>query len=220
MSGSTLSIVPASVPVDFRTVAPRRAVSRGHPLRSFPLARPVPMAVATSDPSLATRARSVLVRRAGAFSLDASVALFIALLVSMLVLVIPEVPRERFFGAGLLIGGLYLLFRDGLPLGFLRGRSIGKRLLWLLPIRLGGTVMSLGASAKRNWTVAMVFLFPGLANLVFGYRQIVLSGNIGANDALLAGFLALLAVEMLLVLVDPVARRIGDRMANTRVIEG
>ncbi|MEM1056824.1 MAG: RDD family protein [Bacteroidota bacterium] len=173
------------------------------------------MAVATSDPSLATRTRSVLVRRAGAFALDAAFALFIALAFA-----VSDVAKERFFGAGLTLGGLYLLFRDGLPLGFLRGRSIGKRMLWLLPIRLGGTPMSLVASAKRNLTISLVFLFPGLANLIFGYRQIVLAGNIGVNDALLAFFALLLVVEALLVLVDPVARRIGDRVANTRVIEG
>lgn len=172
------------------------------------------MAVATSDPSLATRTRSVLVRRAGAFALDAAFALFIALLFA-----IPDTMKERFFGAGLLLGGLYLLFRDGLPLRFLGGRSIGKRMLWLLPIRLGGTTMDLAASAKRNWTIAMVFLFPGLANLAFGYRQLVLAGNIGVNDALLGLFALLVLVEALLVLVDPVARRIGDRIADTRVIE-
>ena len=173
------------------------------------------MAVATSDPSLATRTRGVLVRRAGAFALDAAVALFVAL-----VFAIPDVAKERFFGFGLLLGGLYLLLRDGLPLGFLRGRSIGKRMLWLLPIRLGGTVMDLQTSARRNVTIAMVFLFPGLANLAFGYRQIVLAGNIGVNDALLGFFALLVVVEAVLVLVDPVARRIGDRVADTRVIEG
>ena len=172
------------------------------------------MAVATSDPSLATRARSVLVRRAGAFALDAAFALFIALLFA-----IPDVAKERFFGAGLLVGGLYLLFRDGLPFSFLGGRSLGKRMLWLLPIRLGGKTMTLGTSAKRNWPLALTFLFPGLANLAFGYRQLVLAGNIGVNDALLAVFALLFVVEAVLVLVDPVARRLGDRLANTRVIE-
>lgn len=172
------------------------------------------MAVATSDPSLATRTRSVLVRRAGAFALDGAVALFVAL-----VFAIPDVAKERFFGLGLLLGGLYLLLRDGLPFRFLGGRSIGKRMLWLLPIRLGGATMDLQTSARRNWTVAMVFLFPGLANLAFGYRQFVLAGNIGVNDALLGLFALLVVAEALLVLVDPVARRIGDRLADTRVIE-
>ncbi|MEL6616201.1 MAG: RDD family protein [Bacteroidota bacterium] len=170
---------------------------------------------ATSDPSLATRTRSVLVRRAAAFVLDMSFALTIALSFA-----VSETAKERFFGAGLLLGGLYLLFRDGLPIPKLRGRSIGKRMLWLLPIRLGGTTMDWKASAKRNWSIAMVLLFPGLANLTMGYRQIVLAGNIGVNDALLGGFAVLLIIEALLVLVDPVARRIGDRIANTRVIEG
>ncbi len=168
-----------------------------------------------SDPSLATRTRSVLVRRAAAFVLDGAFALVIALLFA-----IPSVAKERFFGAGLLLGGLYLLFRDGLPLAALGGRSIGKRMLWLLPIRLGGTTMDLATSARRNWTVALVLLFPGLANLTLGYRQIVLAGNIGVNDALLGLFALLLVVEIVLVLVDPVARRIGDRIADTRVIEG
>ena len=38
--------------------------------------------------------------------------------------------------------------------------------------------------------------------------------------ALLSVFAVLLVVEAALVLVDPVARRIGDRVADTRVIEG
>lgn len=176
--------------------------------------------LATSDPTLATRTRSVLVRRAGALALDAAFALFLALLVPALALAIPGASQSRLFGVGLLLGGLYILFRDGLPLGPLRGRSIGKRMLWLLPIRLGGATMSLGASVKRNWTLAMVLLFPGIANALFGFRQVVLPGNIGANDALLWVFVALVVVEALLVLVDPVARRIGDRVADTRVIEG
>ena len=174
----------------------------------------VPVGV-TSDPSLATRTRSVLVRRAGAFTLDALFALIIALTFALV-----GIGKERFFGAGLLLGGTYMLLRDGLPLAALRGRSIGKRLLWLLPIRLGGTVMDLQTSARRNWTLALIFLFPGLANLLMGYRQIVLAGNIGINDALMGLFALLVIVEAVLVLVDPVARRIGDRLADTRVIEG
>ena len=183
---------------------------------TMPPPTPISMAApATSDPSLATRTRSVLVRRAAAFVLDMTFALAISLSFA-----VSTVHKERFFGAGLLLGGLYLLFRDGLPLAKLRGRSIGKRMLWLLPIRLGGSTMDWKASAKRNWTIALVLLFPGLANLTMGYRQIVLAGNIGVNDALLAAFTLLAVIEALLVLVDPVARRIGDRMANTRVIEG
>lgn len=193
-----------------RSCPPGSGVGTMAPPRSPMMAAPV-----TSDPSLATRTRSVLVRRAAAFVLDMSFALTIALGFA-----VSTVSKERFFGAGLLLGGLYLLFRDGLPLAKLRGRSIGKRMLWLLPIRLGGTTMDWKASAKRNWSIALVLLFPGLANLTMGYRQIVLAGNIGVNDALLGGFAVLLIIEALLVLVDPVARRIGDRVADTRVIEG
>lgn len=170
-------------------------------------------ALATSAPSIATRARSVLVRRAGAFTLDAAFALLIALLAG-----VAPTDKARLFGIGLIVGGVYILFRDGLP-GPLRGRSLGKRMLGLQPIRLGGVLVDLATSARRNWTVALVFLLPGIANAVLGFRQLVFAGNVGLADVLMIAGVGLLLVEMVLVLVDPVARRIGDRMGQTRVIE-
>ena len=169
---------------------------------------------APSVPSLATRTRSVLLRRAAAFSLDLVFGVLVALLFALVPL-----DRFRFFGAGLILGGLYLLFRDGLP-GGLRGRSLGKRLLGLQPIRLGGRLVDLAASARRNWTVALLLLLPGLADVVLGGRQVVLMGNIGLADLLMLVGGGLVVIEGLLVLVDPVARRVGDRLAKTRVIEG
>ncbi|MFZ5803380.1 MAG: RDD family protein [Acidobacteriota bacterium] len=112
---------------------------------------------------------------------------------------------------GGIIGGLYMLLRDGLELDFMDRRSIGKKLTKLRPVRLDGQPMDPVTSAKRNLPLAVgavgsIFLVIP----ILGWLVAVLFAVVG---------LAIAIVEMVLVLTDPEGRRMGDKLAGTKVIE-
>lgn len=113
-----------------------------------------------------------------------------------------------------LLGGLaaisYWLARDGLDLGPIRRRSIGKSIVGLRPVRAAGERMDLRTSVRRNWTFALV----GAVQLLF---FIPILGWIGAALIALAA-VPLGVVEVALILVHPQGRRLGDRMARTTVV--
>ncbi len=102
---------------------------------------------------------------------------------------------------GTLAGAAYILVRDGLDLGFMDGRSIGKKLMKLRPVSLDGAPMDLNLSIRRNWP------------LVLGSIGSLFSISLGA----ILGLVGL--VEAILVLVDDKGRRFGDKFSNTQVIE-
>jgi len=112
---------------------------------------------------------------------------------------------------GGIIGGLYMLLRDGLEVEFMDRRSIGKKLMKLRPVRLDGQPMDPLASAKRNLPLCI-----GLVGSIFwvipilGWLVAVFFGVIG----LIVGI-----IELVLVLTDPEGRRMGDKLAGTKVIE-
>jgi uncharacterized RDD family membrane protein YckC len=113
------------------------------------------------------------------------------------------------------VGGLfaagYWLVRDGLELEFMDRRSIGKRILRIRPVTLDGSAVDLGVSARRNWMFALF----GVGRFLM---QITILGPLGA--VIVAGVgLVLTAVEGWLVFTDPDGRRLGDGIANTRVVE-
>ena len=113
------------------------------------------------------------------------------------------------------VGGIlataYWLVRDGLDFDFMDHRSIGKKVMKLRPVTLDGQPLDIAASVKRNWMfglggiVTMVWWIPVLGWLI----AIVL-----APIAFVIGI-----VELVLVLTDAESRRMGDKMAGTRVIE-
>lgn len=111
---------------------------------------------------------------------------------------------------GGLVGAVYTLTKDALVYeitkdGSWKNRSIGKRLLGLEVVTLGGGDLDLAASAKRNITLAagsLIAVVP-VAGWVAGG---VLGGILGI-------------IECVLVLADPQGRRMGDRIANTQVVE-
>ena len=106
---------------------------------------------------------------------------------------------------GVLIAAGYFLVRDGLDVDFMKGRSIGKKIMKLRPVRLDGQAMDLETSVKRNW----MFGASWLSALPFGVL-----GN-------LIGFAITIVIlyECYKVLTDAQARRWGDELAGTRVIE-
>ena len=111
---------------------------------------------------------------------------------------------------GGIIAAAYWLLRDGMEFEFMDRRSIGKKVMKLRPVRLDGSPMDMMASAKRNW----MFALGGVIQLlVFTIVGIVLAIPL----ALIAFLLGI--VELILVLTDPEGRRLGDKIAGTRVVE-
>lgn len=115
-------------------------------------------------------------------------------------------------GIGAFLGAIYLVTRDGLPLSFADGRSIGKHFMQLRPVRLNGGSMDVRTSFMRNW----MFGFGGVIALI-AYLPL---GIFGWLLILPISFLALgLSVfEIYRALTDPKQRRLGDEMAGTRVV--
>ncbi|HAK55876.1 MAG TPA: RDD family protein [Acidobacteria bacterium] len=113
-----------------------------------------------------------------------------------------------------LVGGLaataYWLVRDGMDLDFMDRRSIGKRLVKIRPVRLDGAPMDVATSMKRNW----MFALGGIAQLL----AFTIIGLFVAIPLFLVAFVIGI-VEIVLVVVDPDSRRLGDKLAVTRVVE-
>lgn len=111
---------------------------------------------------------------------------------------------------GNLVGAAYTLTKDALVYEITKdaswkNRSIGKKLLGLEVVTLGGGDLDLAGSAKRNITLAVGSLIA----------VVPLAGWVAGG--VLGGILGI--IECVLVLVDPQGRRIGDRIANTQVVE-
>lgn len=112
---------------------------------------------------------------------------------------------------GLLAGSLYLLFRDGFSLELINGRSLGKLIFYLRPVRLSGETMNFKISAKRNWPLALPTFFNALGA---GINVI----GVGTLFWLfsLAAFILVLG-EIVLIVTQENGQRFGDQMADTEV---
>ncbi len=107
---------------------------------------------------------------------------------------------------GILAAGGYFLVRDGLNVDFMKGRSLGKKIMKLRPVRLDGKAMDLETSVKRNWMFGAIYI----GSLPF-------LGVLGTLINL--GVLVVILYECYKVLTDAQARRWGDELAGTKVIE-
>ncbi len=112
---------------------------------------------------------------------------------------------------GGIIGAAYWLVRDGLELEFMDGRSIGKKVMKLRPVRLDGQPMDIPTSVKRNW----MFALGGVISFLLWIP--ILGWLLMIPVALIA--LGLGLFELYKVVTDPQGRRLGDNMAGTKVIE-
>jgi hypothetical protein len=133
------------------------------------------------------------------------IALVIDAVASMIVGLIPFV--------GGIIGALYMLLRDALPIEALEYKSIGKKLLKLSVVNIEDPTSKIDytASAKRNWMFAlgpmmMFFLFIP----ILGWIIDILIG--------IAVFI-LAIIEIIKIFSDEKGVRLGDNMAGTMVIE-
>jgi hypothetical protein len=145
----------------------------------------------------ATLTKADPVKRIIAFVIDAVAALIVGL--------IPFV--------GGIIGALYMLLRDALPIEALEYKSIGKKLLKLSVVNIEDPTSKIDytASAKRNWMFAlgpmmMFFLFIP----ILGWIIDILIG--------IAVFI-LVIIEIIKIFSDEKGVRLGDNMAGTMVIE-
>lgn len=119
-------------------------------------------------------------------------------------------------GIGTLVGAFYILVRDGIETPYTDGRSVGKKLIGLRPLRLDGGPMTVETSVRRNWTLAAGSLVSGVGSVLAGMGL----GLLGWPIMLLGGAVGLLGlVEAVLVLVDKDGRRLGDKTADTQVVE-
>jgi uncharacterized RDD family membrane protein YckC len=114
-----------------------------------------------------------------------------------------------------IVGGLiataYWLVRDGLDIEFMPHRSLGKKLVGLEPVTLDGRPVDLETSVKRNWPFAIGGVVQILLFIpIIGWLLMI-------PVALVA--LGLGLFELFLVVTSEDGRRLGDKFANTRVIE-
>ena len=147
-----------------------------------------------SSATSTTPKRPDLGKRALAVIIDAVIAMLVGL-----------VPI-----AGGIAATAYWLVRDGMDLDFMDHRSIGKKVMKLRPVTLDGQPLDLATSIKRNWMFALGGLTQFFAMTIIG---LVLAIPLG----LIAFVIGI--VEIVLVLTDAEGRRMGDKMARTRVIE-
>jgi uncharacterized RDD family membrane protein YckC len=101
-----------------------------------------------------------------------------------------------------IIALVYLVFRDSLP--FLQQQSIGKKLMKIRVLHKGSFNIDFFTDIKRNY----LFL-PNLLNAL-GFNFIYISGGIT---------LILLIIELYLVLEKENSQRLGDRFADTSVVQ-
>lgn len=132
------------------------------------------------------------------------IAFVIDLVIAMVLSIIPLI--------GSLLGAVYMLVRDGLDIEYMKGRSLGKKVMGLRPVRSDGQPMDIMTSIMRNWPLA-------LGALASSVNYAPLLGLFGLSILIsLVGFVLLL-VEIYYVLTSSDGRRWGDRLANTHVVE-
>lgn len=112
---------------------------------------------------------------------------------------------------GVLIGTGYLVVRDGMKVGALKYRSVGKYVMGLNVVRLEGGTMDIEVSVQRNWMFGVGLLGAGMVLIPFIGRAL-------ASLFSLAAF-GLVAYEIYNILADAAGRRWGDRIGNTKVVE-
>ena len=114
---------------------------------------------------------------------------------------------------GGIIGALYMLLRDALPIEALEYKSIGKKLLGLSVVNVADPTSKIdyAASAKRNWMFALgPIMFFFLFIPIIGWILVIL---------IAIAVLILVIIETIKLFSDEKGIRMGDKQAGTMVIE-
>jgi hypothetical protein len=111
---------------------------------------------------------------------------------------------------GGLAGGAYLMTRDGLVVGPLRFRSVGKYVMGLGLVRLDERPLTLETSVQRNWML-------GLTSVAGVFVAVPIVGGALASLLSLAG-ITLILFESYNVVADPAGQRWGDQLGRTKVV--
>ena len=111
---------------------------------------------------------------------------------------------------GPIAAAAYWLVRDGLELEFMNHRSIGKTVTKIRPVRLDGTYTNIEDSIRRNWMFAPAAVVPSLFYSGMGVFLI---------PSMIVLVMIITAVEIFLIFNDPLRQRLGDKVADTVVVE-
>ena len=175
------------------------------PPPATPVSAPAPAAPA--PPPTAGTGKPDSAKRFLALFIDGIIAgVIYGLLSAVVTAIVPgNIVTKIWVGAliGGLGGGAYMLLRDGLDIDFMKGRSLGKKVMKLRPERIDGGPMTMETSIKRNWTLCLGYLG---AIPVVGWILGLASLGLGVY-------------EIYKVLTDPAGRRWGDELAGTKVVE-
>ncbi|RPJ42440.1 MAG: hypothetical protein EHM19_10410 [Candidatus Latescibacterota bacterium] len=106
---------------------------------------------------------------------------------------------------GWFLGAGYMVFRDGFSSGLLDRRSLGKKIMRLRPVAIGGAPVTFRVSFRRNGILAAPLVLLALP-------------LVGTYLASLSSLLIVTA-EAGLALTGADGRRFGDRRAGTIVVE-
>jgi uncharacterized RDD family membrane protein YckC len=111
---------------------------------------------------------------------------------------------------GPLAAAAYWLVRDGLEVEFMNHRSIGKAIMKTRPVRPDGTYTSIDDSIRRNWMFAPAAVVPFLFYSGMGIFLV---------PSMLLLVMIITGVEIFLIVTDPLRQRLGDKVADTVVVE-
>jgi uncharacterized RDD family membrane protein YckC len=123
-------------------------------------------------------------------------------------------PQKRLVAIvidAVMISAAYWVLRDGLDLQFMDRRSVGKKLTKLRPVTMDGEQLDMMGSVRRNWMFGVGGVMQILVYIpILGWLLMI-------PVAILAFVIGI--VELYRVIADPEGRRVGDLLADTKVIE-
>lgn len=110
---------------------------------------------------------------------------------------------------GAIAGAAYILTKDAIVYVIgkneeWKNKSIGKKLMGLKVVELSGQDVDIMVSSKRNITIAIGSILA-IIPILGWIAAVMVAPIIGI-------------IECILVLTDPKGRRIGDKIANTQVV--